>query len=138
MGNILSAANDEIERLTTYLLQQQQSDGAWHFCFENGIVIDAYVIILFRILNVQDETLIKQLHDRILNEQQQDGCWRLYTDEKQGNLSASVEAYYALLYSGYSQMTDEPIQRAKRYIHSRGGLGKVTSILTKAILAATG
>lgn len=138
MGHVLSEVDEEIRRMTTSLLQQQQQDGSWHFCFENGTVIDAYVIILFRILDVQNEALIRQLHDRILNEQQPSGCWRLYPDEEEGNLSASVEAYYALLYSGYSQSTDEPIQRAKRYIQSKGGIGKVTSILTKAILAATG
>lgn len=138
MSHVLSAIDEEISRMTTFLLQQQQQDGSWHFCFENGTVIDAYVIILFRILEVPNEALIRELHDRILHEQQQDGCWRLYADEEDGNLSATVEAYYALLYSGYSQSTDEPIRRAKQYIQSKGGIGKVTSILTKAILAATG
>ncbi|MFF2015444.1 squalene--hopene cyclase [Paenibacillus sp. NPDC058177] len=138
MSDILNSIDKEIDQLTAFLLQQQRQDGSWHYCFENGIVIDAYVIILFRILNVQNEELIRQLYDRILNEQQPGGFWRLYPDEEDGNLSATVEAYYALLYSGYSKITDEPIQRAKRYIQSKGGLGKVTSILTKAILAATG
>lgn len=138
MGNVLRSVHEEIERLSAYLIQQQHQDGSWRFCFENGIVIDAYVIILFRVLNVPDEDLIRRLHDRILDEQRPDGFWSLYKDEKEGNLSATVEAYYALLYSGYSKTTDEPIQRAKRYIQSCGGLGKVSSILTKAILAATG
>lgn len=138
MDDMLSKVDEEIKRLTTFLIQQQQQDGAWRFCFENGIVIDAYIIILFRILDVQNETLIRHLHDRILDEQQQGGFWQLYKDEEEGNLSTSVEAYYALLYSGYSEMTDEPILRAKRYIQSKGGIGKVTSILTRVILAATG
>ncbi|MEC0372234.1 squalene--hopene cyclase [Paenibacillus chibensis] len=138
MGNVLRSVHEEIERLSAYLIQQQHQDGSWRFCFENGIVIDAYVIILFRVLNVADEDLIRRLHDRILDEQRPDGFWSLYPDEKEGNLSATVEAYYALLYSGYSKTTDEPILRAKRYIQARGGLGKISSILTKAILAATG
>ncbi|MFE4712606.1 squalene--hopene cyclase [Paenibacillus sp. NPDC056722] len=138
MSDVLNSIDKEIDQLTAFLLQQQRQDGSWHYCFENGIVIDAYVIILFRILNVQNEELIRQLYDRILNEQQPGGFWRLYPDEEDGNLSATVEAYYALLYSGYSKITNEPIQRAKRYIQSKGGLGKVTSILTRAILAATG
>ncbi|WP_339803855.1 squalene--hopene cyclase [Paenibacillus sp. FSL R5-0744] len=138
MNPILSTVDNEIERLTAFLIDQQQQDGSWHFCFENGIVIDAYVIILFRILNVQNEALIRQLHDRILAEQQSAGFWQLYRDEEDGNLSTSVEAYYALLYSGYSKVTDEPILRAKHFIQSKGGIGKVTSILTRVILAATG
>lgn len=138
MSNILRTVNEKIKGLTTHLIHKQQEDGSWHFCFENGIVIDAYVIILFRILNVDNETLIRNLHDRILGEQQLGGYWKLYEDEEDGNLSATVEAYYALLYSGYSGMTDEPIMRAKRYIQSKGGIGKVTSTLTRVILAATG
>ena len=59
MNPILSTVDNEIERLTAFLIDQQQQDGSWHFCFENGIVIDAYVIILFRILNVQNEALIQ-------------------------------------------------------------------------------
>lgn len=47
MNPILSTVDNEIERLTAFLIDQQQQDGSWHFCFENGIVIDAYVIILF-------------------------------------------------------------------------------------------
>ncbi|MFU1796473.1 squalene--hopene cyclase [Paenibacillus azoreducens] len=138
MDDVISKIDAEILRLTTSLIRQQQPDGSWHFCFENGIVIDAYVIILFRTLDIRNEDLIRQLHDRILAAQQPDGCWKWYADEEGGNLSASVEAYYALLFSGYSHSADEPIQLAKRYIRSKGGLGKVTSILTKALLAATG
>ncbi|MCL6458201.1 MAG: squalene--hopene cyclase [Gorillibacterium sp.] len=138
MGNILSDIDQGINRLTATLIQCQQPDGTWRFCFENGTTIDAYVIILLRTLNIHNEVLIRQLHDRILTEQQPDGSWKLYLDEAEGNLSASIEAYYALLYSGYSLKTDESMVRAKRFIQSKGGLGKVTSILTKAILAATG
>ncbi|RUT46217.1 squalene--hopene cyclase [Paenibacillus anaericanus] len=138
MGNVINQVDKEIQRLTEALIEQQQQDGSWRFCFENGTTIDAYVIILFRTLNIENEVLIQQLHARILAEQQPDGCWKLFSDEEDGNLSATVEAYYALLYSGYSQITDETMQRAKRYIQSKGGLGKVNSLLTKSILAATG
>lgn len=138
MAYSLNDINHEIDRLAATLIQQQQQDGSWHFCFENGTSIDAYVIILLRTLNVEHESLIKQLHDRILHEQQPEGSWKLFLDEGDGNLSASIDAYYALLYSGYSQTTDEPIQRAKHFIQSKGGLGKASSLLTKSILAATG
>lgn len=83
MNHTLSTIDKEIERLTAFLINQQQQDGSWYFCFENGIVIDAYVIILFRILNVPNEDLIRQLHDRILAEQQPAGFWQLYRDEKE-------------------------------------------------------
>ncbi|GAA0358481.1 squalene--hopene cyclase [Bacillus horti] len=138
MSKVLSEIGPEIHRLTTTLIQQQKDDGSWHFCFENGMSIDAFVIILLRSLNVSNEELIHELHDRILIEQQPEGHWKLFHDDHEGNLSASIDAYYALLYSGYSHKADEHMIRAKNYIQSRGGLAKATSILTKAILAATG
>lgn len=138
MGHDAIDTDEEIKRLKAALVQLQRQDGTWRFCFENGTIIDAYVIILVRTLDIRNEDLIRRLHDRILAEQSPEGAWSLYRDEEEGNLSATVDAYYALLYSGYSGATDEPVQRAKRYILSRGGLGQATSLLTKAMLAATG
>lgn len=138
MGQIITGIQSEIQRLTEELIRRQQPDGSWRFCFENGITLDAGTIILFRTLNAGREELIRQLHDRILAAQQPEGCWRWYPDDEEGHLSATVEAYYALLYSGYSRAEDEPLQRAKRYILERGGIGQAKSLLTKAILAATG
>ncbi|RJE90465.1 squalene--hopene cyclase [Paenibacillus sp. 1011MAR3C5] len=127
-----------ITQLVDWLVKEQKEDGSWRFCFENGIIIDAYALILFRLLEHENEELLRKLHNRIAASQQPDGCWRLYPDEEEGSLSASIEAYYALLISGYSQADDEHMQRAKAYILSRGGIGMVRSTLTKTILAATG
>ncbi|ANS75367.1 squalene--hopene cyclase [Paenibacillus yonginensis] len=138
MNPVLTTANEAVSRMTHDLVQRQQLDGTWHFCFENGTVIDALSIILFRNLDLDNEPLIRKLHDRILAAQQPEGCWRWYADETEGNLAASIEAYFALLYSGYSQTTDEPLERAKRYIISRGGAGNSSSILTKTLLSITG
>ncbi|WP_084011689.1 squalene--hopene cyclase [Paenibacillus kribbensis] len=138
MGQNITGIREEIRRLSGELIQWQQPDGTWRFCFENGTMLDAYAIILFRTLNAENEDLIRGLHDRILAAQQPEGCWRWYKDEEGGNLSATVEAYYALLYSGYSQPKDESVQRAKQYILDRGGIGKAASLLTRTLLAATG
>lgn len=138
MAHVLNNVDGEISALAKKLLDMQQPDGSWRYCFNNATTIDAYIIILFRSLEVQNEELIRQLHDRIRNAQQPDGCWKLYPDEENGNLSASVDAYYALLYSGYSDPNDESLERAKRYIQSRGGISKANSPLSKGVLAATG
>jgi sporulenol synthase len=87
---------------------------------------------------MEDEHLIRQLHDRLLAAQHTDGSWRVYQDEEDGNLSATVECYYALLYSGYSRETDDPMLKAKRFILSKGGLRNINAVLTKIMLAATG
>ncbi|RRJ64766.1 squalene--hopene cyclase [Paenibacillus oralis] len=138
MGQNITGIREEIRRWSEELVQRQEPDGTWRFCFENGTTLDAGVIVLFRSLNAGSEALIRSLHDRILAAQQPEGCWRWYRDDAEGHLSATIEAYYALLYSGYSRREDESLQRAKRYILERGGIGKATSLLTKALLAATG
>lgn len=139
MNETSRQVNHEIAGLTEWLTERQQQDGSWNFCFENGTIIDAHVIVLFRCLERSgDEALIRKLHDRILSRQQADGSWRLYKDEQEGNLSATVEAYYALLSSGYSKPKDAAIERAKAYIQARGGAEHAPSVLTKALLSATG
>ncbi|REK77567.1 squalene--hopene cyclase [Paenibacillus paeoniae] len=138
MSNLRHRVDHSIGQLVDWLIEEQKEDGSWRFCFENGIIIDAYVLILFRLLEHEDEPFMRALHDRIAACQQSDGGWRLYRDEEEGSLSASVEAYYAMLLSGYSHADDEHMQRAKAYILSRGGIGMVKSTLTKTILAATG
>ena len=83
------------------LKSDQTSDGSWDYPFETGISTDAYMIILLRTLEIHDEKLIQALVERILSRQEKNGAWKLFHDEKDGNLTATVEAYYALLYSGY-------------------------------------
>lgn len=136
--NTMSETNSEIQRLTEELLRLQKEDGSWRFCFENGTVTDAYMIVVLRTLQEPDESLIRQLHDRIATAQQADGSWKLFHDEEEGNLSATVEAYYALLYSGYSAKSDESMRKAKQYILSKGGVRSIDSLLTIVLLAATG
>ncbi|MEK3883533.1 squalene--hopene cyclase [Paenibacillus sp. PL2-23] len=129
----------ELGMLADDLLGRQEEDGTWRFCFENGTIIDAYVILLYRCLERDDnEALIQQLHDRILSQQEPDGCWRWFRDEADGSLSATIEAYYALLSSGYSRPEDAAMRRAKAFILTKGGADQADSILTKAILSATG
>lgn len=135
---VWSEANEEVRRLTKKLEGLQRQDGSWRFCFENGILTDAYMIIVLRTLELPYETIIRKLHDRIASEQQDNGAWKVYPDEEEGNLSASVDAYYAMLYSGYSHKTDESMRKAARFIQSKGGLKQVNTVLSKAFLAATG
>lgn len=127
----------EINRLIADFEKKQSADGSWRYCLENGPQTDAYMIILLRTLAIQDEQTIKRLADRIASSQQPDGCWRLYPDETAGNLSATVEAYFALLYSGYHQKSEPAMQLANTYIRANGGTSK-SSMMTKVVLALTG
>jgi len=128
---------EQINHLGQELTAQQEKSGVWNFCFENNTFADAYLIILIRILNIQDEQLIRTLVTRLKSEQTQDGTWKLYMDEGKGNLSATIEAYYALLFSGYVNPNDVQMRKAKKFIHEQGGLSSA-SPYTKVMLAITG
>ena len=123
--------------LTELLLNNQQKDGAWYYCFEAGLLTDACMIILLRHLYMNDETLINKLARRIAGKQEPSGPWKVFFDEPEGNLSATIECYYALLMAGYKKKTDPEMQRAKEFIVAKGGLPEASSY-TKIILTLTG
>src|SRR4051794_19715514 len=99
-----------IDWLIETLRKDQSADGSWNYPFETGLSTDAYMIILLRTLEINDEELIQDLVSRIFSKQEKNGAWKLYYDEGDGNLSATVEAYYALLYSGYVKKDDKRLR----------------------------
>lgn len=136
-GKALNEVMGQMKRMVTYLQGNQSSDGSWRYCFENGIMTDAYMIILLRTLKIHDERLLQQLTQRILERQGQNGAWRWFADEDDGNLSATIEAYYALLFSGVRTKEDPQMKTAEKFIQSKGGLDRA-GMLTKVMLALTG
>ncbi|MGV3488199.1 MAG: squalene--hopene cyclase, partial [Tuberibacillus sp.] len=133
----MNALEQEINRLISKMFADQSEDGAWHYPFETGIATDCYMIILLRTLELDDEELIKGLVDRIVSKQLVNGAWKLFYDEEDGNLSATLEAYYALLSSGYVKKKDPMMQKAKRFILSKGGVTEA-QLFTKIMLAMNG
>ena len=86
-----------MSQLFQQLKKDQTADGSWDYPFETGISTDAYMIILLRTLEINDEDLIRELTERILSKQEENGAWKLFHDEDDGNVSATVEAYYSLI-----------------------------------------
>ncbi|MDF2557648.1 MAG: squalene-hopene cyclase [Bacillales bacterium] len=126
-----------IEMLIEKLRRDQSPDGSWNYPFETGISTDAYMVILLRTLEINDEEFIYDLTRRILSKQEKNGAWKMFYDEGNGNVSITIEAYYALLYSGYYSKDDTQLLKAKIFIQENGGIDAV-SILTKIMLALTG
>ncbi|MCM3718856.1 squalene--hopene cyclase [Fictibacillus phosphorivorans] len=115
----------------------QKPDGTWRFCFENPLITDAYMLILLRTLEYRNEKIIKQITDRIRSQQSPDGLWRVYSNEEPANLSATIQAYTALLYSRYYKSNDDKLQPAREFIIKNGGL-KEADLITKVFLAMNG
>ncbi|WP_080875952.1 squalene--hopene cyclase [Oceanobacillus timonensis] len=127
----------EINRLVDRLTKEQEHDGSWAYPFETGISTDCYMIILLRTLEMDDEDLIDALVSRILRKQGKNGAWKIFHDEGEGNLTATVEACYALLYSGHRKKEDREIRLATRFIQRHGGLKEI-NMFAKVMLALTG
>ncbi|MCM3768778.1 squalene--hopene cyclase [Neobacillus niacini] len=129
--------NQGMDWLIERLRAEQSSDGSWDYPFDTGISTDAYMIILLRTLEIHDEELIQGLCKRILSKQEKNGAWKLFYDEGEGNVTATLEAYYALLFSGNYSKSDPRLQSAKKFILAGGGLKEVGTY-TKIMLALTG
>lgn len=127
----------EMERLINILKRDQSQDGSWDYAFETGVATDSYMIILLRSLEIHEEKFIQSLVERIISKQEKNGAWKLFYDEGQGNLSATIEAYYGLLYSGYANVSDPNMKKAKQFILKKGGLNGA-GMFTKIMLALTG
>ncbi|WP_316569110.1 prenyltransferase/squalene oxidase repeat-containing protein [Neobacillus sp. YIM B06451] len=126
-----------IRWLVGRLRRDQSQRGSWEYPFETGVVADCYMIILLRTLEIDDEKFIRKLVERILSLQGRNGAWRVFYDEGEGNVNATLEAYYALLYSGLLDKGDERLVAARRFVVENGGIRK-THLFTKVVLAATG
>ncbi|MED4585955.1 squalene--hopene cyclase [Brevibacillus choshinensis] len=133
----MRVVSNEIRRMQTALQQLQAKDGSWRFCLESGTVTDTHMIILLRTLGIHDEELMLGLANRIASKQQSNGAWKLYHDEPDGNLSATIDSYYALLLSGYLKKTDPRMDAARNFIRENGGL-TAANMLTKISTALTG
>ncbi len=131
-----------VKPVTDWMIDQlkrsQTADGSWAYPFETGITTDAYTIILLRSLEMRgEEPLISGLVKRILSRQEENGAWKVFHDEHEGNLTTTVEAYYALLYSGRCHEGDPRLEKARNFIVAKGGLAEV-NIFAKIMLAMTG
>jgi sporulenol synthase len=126
-----------IQKMINDLQHMQSADGSWSFCFENSVMTDAYMIILLRSLGVDEEDLVGRLVNRLWKLQSMEGAWKLFEDEREGNLSSTIEAYFALRFSGIVAEEDKRLLKTKQFIEKNGGFHKAHSF-TKFMLAVHG
>lgn len=133
----LQSVREKIRTLCDFFMKSQKQDGAWYYCFEEGTITDAYSIILMLTLNMDDKAYIRDRVDRILARQEPSGVWKLFYDEPEGNLSITIDNYFALLASGYIKKDAPEMVRAKEFILAKGGPRKAGAF-TKLVLTLTG
>lgn len=133
LTELLEKVQAEINRYMTRIQSEQQEDGSWRYDFETGPMTDASMMILISSLYPEEQELLSQLAQRLVHKQADGGEWKQYDDDD-GHLSSTIEAYTALLLSGYLERDAPPMKRAEDYILRSGGVEKA-HVSTKFMLA---
>jgi squalene-hopene/tetraprenyl-beta-curcumene cyclase len=99
------------------------------------VTITAEYLMLLHFLGLKDEVRDRKIAQHILKMQRLDGTWSLYWGGK-GDLSTTVEAYFALKLAGFSA-DDLPLRKARKVILEKGGV-EAARVFTKIYLALFG
>ncbi len=129
------AVKAAIARTHAYLLRAQSPEGWWWGELESNVTITAEYLFLTHFLGMGDPARWAKIAAYLRDQQRADGTWGIYY-EAPGDLSTTIEAYFALKLAGTSP--DEPcMQQARAFILSKGGVPKAR-IFTKIWLALLG
>lgn len=135
MTRLLTLTASTLKRAIHFALNMQQQEGYWVAPLDSNSTMEAEYLLFRYFLGIEDATKQRQLINHILSQQQDDGSWALYF-QGPGDLSTTVECYFALLISGISK-SDSRLQRAKTFILQSGGLLNVR-VFTRVWLAMFG
>jgi len=130
------ALAEEIRRAQAHLLARQSPKGYWVGELEADASVSAgYVPLMHFMLGAVDPERQRKTVTFVRRRQNPDGSWPAYAGGP-GDLSVSIQAYFALKLAGVS--AEEPcLECARQFILARGGIGKANAI-TKVWLALFG
>jgi squalene-hopene/tetraprenyl-beta-curcumene cyclase len=118
-----------------YLLSQQQPEGYWVGELEANTTLTSQYLLFRHLLGRVDEVRQQKCVRYLLSQQQPDGGWRLYYGGP-SDLSATVEAYFAMRVAGISPEVPA-MRQARQLILAHGGLTNA-HVFTKIHLALFG
>jgi squalene-hopene/tetraprenyl-beta-curcumene cyclase len=124
-----------IIRSRDFFLREQLPDGYWWAELESNVTITAEYIMLFHFLAKVDRARERKMATYLLSKQTDEGFWSIYHGGP-GDISTTVEAYFALKLAGYTP--DHPaMSKAREFILANGSIIKCR-IFTKIFLALFG
>ena len=128
--------NESIRRTRDRFLNIQNEKGYWVFDLEADSTIPSEYILLQRFLGHEIPGDLKlRFANYLRNRQLQNGGWPLYF-EGEGNISASIKAYFALKQLGDSP--DAPhMVRARAFVLEQGGAAEA-NVFTRIMLSLFG
>ncbi len=124
-----------IERTRDFFFREQLPEGYWWAELESNVTITAEYLMLFHFLGMVDKAREHKMARYLLSKQTDEGGWAIWHGGA-GDLSASIEAYFALKLAGYP--ADDPAMvKARTFILGAGGILKAR-VFTKIFLALFG
>lgn len=130
-----SPLDKAIERTRDFFFREQLPDGYWWAELESNVTITSEYIMLFHFLGTVDKERERKLANYILSKQASEGFWTLW-HKGPGDLSTTIEAYFALKLAGYSA-DHVAMRKAREFILANGGIIKAR-VFTKIFLALFG
>jgi squalene-hopene/tetraprenyl-beta-curcumene cyclase len=124
-----------VRNTTQFFLKTQYEEGYWWAELESNVSITSEYIMLHYLLGRSDRVKEQSMVKYLLSQQRTNGSWGLYFGDE-GNLSTTIEAYFALKLAGEDPQS-EPLLRAKEYILKHGGI-ESSRVFTKIWLALFG
>ncbi len=98
-GEVKSSLDIVIERSRDFFFREQLPPGYWWAELESNVTITAEYIMLFHFLGMVKKERERKLANYILSKQTKEGFWTIYYGGP-GDLSTTVEAYFALKLAG--------------------------------------
>lgn len=131
----ITALDRAIGQSQGFLLAQQLPEGYWWAELESNVTISAEYLLLFHLLGNVDLQRERKIVNYLLTKQTADGFWSIYHGDP-GDLSTTVEAYFALKLAGLP--AEHPaMAKAGAFILTNGGIDRCR-IFTKIFLALFG
>ena len=118
-----------------YFRDTQHPDGYWWGELESNPTMEAEYLMLSHFLGRKNPERWRKVANYILTKQQDDGSWGQYY-EAPGDISTSIECYFALKLAGHPA-NSPALTRAREFILSKGGIPRAR-VFTKIWLALFG
>ncbi len=130
-----SGLDGAIDKAKECLLSTQYPEGYWWGELESNVTITAEYLLLTHFLGVRDEERWGKIANYLLEQQRSDGTWAIWFGGP-GDLSTTIEAYFALKLAGLDPKVPE-MRRAREFILEQGGIPQAR-VFTKIWLALFG
>ena len=134
-GEAKSPLDLAIERSRDFFFREQMPAGYWWAELESNVTITAEYLMLFHFLGMVDKKRERKIANYLLSKQTEEGSWTIWYGGP-GDLSTTIEAYFALKLAGYP--ADHPaMAKARAFVLGKGGIIKAR-VFTKIFLALFG